>query len=207
VAVKIEVLEKSKESIKFSVNGINPSFANALRRIMISEVPTMAIEWVDFKKNDSALYDELIAHRLGLIPLTYDKKAYKLPEECKDASVKDSRCYAKLKLKKKGPCMVYSGDLESEDESVKPVFDRIPIVELLEGQELELVAYARLGYGREHIKWQGAVVGYSIDNNGKITFEVETCSGLSPEEVVIMATEVFEEKLKEFKSQASKLKF
>jgi DNA-directed RNA polymerase subunit D len=206
VAIKIEILEKSNDIIKFSVEGIKPSFANALRRIMISEIPTMAIEWVDFKKNDSALYDELLAHRLGLIPLTYDKKAYKLPEECKDASVKDAQCFAKLKLNKKGPCVVYSGDLESEDESVKPVFDKIPIVELLEGQEIELIAYARLGYGREHIKWQGAVVGYNIDDNGKITFEVESCSGLKPEEIVLMATEVFEKKLKEFKAQLSKLK-
>lgn len=206
MVIKINILEKSKESIKFVIDGIKPSLANALRRIMISEVPTMAIEWVDFKKNDSALYDELIAHRLGLIPLTYDRKAYKLPEECREASVKDSQCYAKLKLKKKGPCIVYSGDLESEDENVKPVFDKIPIVELLEGQEIELIAYARLGYGKEHIKWQGAVVGYSIDENGKITFEIESCCGLKPEEIVLVATEIFEKKLKEFKSLANKLK-
>jgi len=197
VTIKIEILEKSNDTIKFSVEGIKPSFANALRRIMISEIPTMAIEWVDFKKNDSALYDELLAHRLGLIPLTYDKKAYKLPEECRDASVKDAQCFAKLKLKKKGPCVVYSGE---------PVFDKIPIVELFAGQEIELIAYARLGYGREHIKWQGAVVGYSIDDNGKITFEVESCSGLKAEEIVLMAVEVFEKKLKEFKALLSKLK-
>jgi DNA-directed RNA polymerase subunit D len=206
MAIKIEILKKSEESIKFSVEGMKPSFANALRRIMITEVPTMAIEWVDFKKNDSALYDELIAHRLGLIPLTYDKKNYKLPEECREANVKDSQCFAKLKLKKKGPCIVYSGDLESDDESVKPVFDKIPIVELLEDQEIELIAYSRLGYGKEHIKWQGAVVGYSIDDNGKITFEVESCSGIKPEEIVIMATEVLEKKLKEFKKQIDKIK-
>ena len=206
MAIKIEILERAKDTIKFSVEGVKPSFTNVLRRIMISEVPTMAIEWIDFRKNDSAMYDEILAHRLGLIPLTYEKKAYKLPEECRDASVKDTQCYAKLKLKKKGPCVVYSGDLDSDDESVKPVFDKIPIVELLEGQEVELIAYARLGYGKEHIKWQGAVVGYSIDDNGKITFEVETCSGLLPEEIVLMATEILEKKLKEFKSQITKLK-
>lgn len=205
MSIKVEILEKSKEKIKFRVEGIGPSFANALRRIMISEIPTMAIEWVDFKKNDSALYDELIAHRLALIPLTFDRRAYKLPEECKEASIKDSQCFAKLKLKKKGPCTVYSGDLESEDESVKPVFDRIPIVELLEGQELELIAYARLGYGKEHIKWQGAIVGYGIDEEGKITFEVESCSGLSAEEIVLTATEIFEKKLREFERQIDKL--
>ncbi len=206
MAIKIEILERTKDTIKFSVEGISPSFANSLRRIMISEIPTMAIEWVDFKKNDSAMYDEIIAHRLGLIPLTFDKKAYKLPEECRNASVKDSQCYAKLKLKKKGPCVVYSGDLESDDESVRPVFDKIPIVKLFEGEELELIAYARLGYGKEHIKWQGAVVGYSIDDKGKVIFEVESCSGLKPEEIVLEAAEIFEEKLKDFNSQISKLK-
>jgi len=206
VAIKIEILEKNKDTIKFSVEGISPSFANSLRRIMISEIPTMAIEWVDFKKNDSAMYDEILAHRLGLIPLTFDKKAYKLPEECREASVKDSQCYAKLKLKKKGPCTVYSGDLESDDESVKPVFDKIPIVKLFEGEELELVAYARLGYGKEHIKWQAAIAAYSIDDKGKVTFEVESCSGLKPEEIVLEALEIFEEKLEEFSSKISKLK-
>ena len=203
--MKIQIIEKTPEVIKFSIEGITPGFANALRRIMISEVPTMAIEWVDFKKNDSALYDEILAHRLGLIPLTYDKKAYKSPEECANADVKDSRCYAKLKLKKKGPCMVYSGDLKSDDPSVKPRYDKIPIVELFEGEELELLAYARLGRGKEHAKWQGAIVGYK-EENGKYVFEVETACGLDAENVVKLAIEVFENKVKEFYKCLSKLK-
>jgi len=202
---KIEILERNKESLKFSIEGIKPSFSNALRRIMAFEIPTMAIEWVDIKKNDSAMYDEILAHRLGLIPLTFDKKAYKLPEEAENIdNVKESSLYCKLLLKKKGPCMVYSGDLKSEDESVKPVYPNIPIVQLFEGQELELIAYARLGYGKEHIKWQGAVVGYKIED-GKTIFEVESCSGLSPEEIVFSALDVLEKKLKEFKTQVSKI--
>lgn len=203
---KVEVIEKGKESIKFSITGLKPGFANALRRIMIFEVPTMAIEWVDIKKNDSALYDEILAHRLGLIPLSYNRKVYKLPEEAENIdNVKDSTLYCKLVLKKGGPCMVYSSDLKSEDESVKPIYPNIPIVQLLEGQEIELVAYARLGYGKENIKWQGAVVGYSMEND-KVTFEVESCSGLKPEEIVEISLEVLEKKLKEFGSQISKIK-
>jgi len=202
--MKIGILEKNPERIKFFVEGIKPGFANALRRAMVSEVPTMAIEWVDFKRNDSALYDEIIASRLGQIPLTYDIRAYKSPEECKDADVKDSRCYVKLKLKKKGPCMVYSGDLKSGDPSVKPRYDKIPIVELFEGEELELLAYARLGRGREHAKWQGAVVGYSIEN-GKIVFDVETACGLDAEKVVLLAAETLEKKFKDFSKALKKL--
>jgi len=198
--MKVEVIEKTPEVVKFCVEGITAGTANALRRIMTAEIPTMAIEWVDFKQNTSALYDEIIAHRLGLIPLTFDKKAYKSPEECREADVSDSRCFAKLKLKKVGPCIVYSGDLQSDDPSVKPRYERIPIVELFEGEELELLAYARLGRGKEHAKWQGAVVGYR-EENGKYCFEVETACGLDAEEIVKIAVEILEDKVKEFSSK------
>lgn len=202
--MKAKVLEENASSIRFLAEGIKPGFANALRRIMIAEVPTMAIEWVDFKSNDSVLYDELIAHRLSLIPLTFDRKAYAEPEECRNADVKNSRCYAKLKLKKKGPCMVYSGDLKSDDPSVRPVFDRIPIVELFEEQELELMAYAKLGVGKEHAKWQAAVVGFET-KNGKFIFTVESVSGLKPEEIVLRAVDVFGKKLREFRKLIKRL--
>jgi len=158
--MEIKILEKKEPEIRFLVEGIKPSFASALRRVMISEIPTMAIEWVDFKKNDSALNDEIIANRLGQIPLTFDKKAYNLPSECSCGGKGCSRCQVKLTLKKKGPCTVYSSDLKSTAKDVKPVYDKIPIVELLEGQEIQLEAIAQLGTGREHAKWQGAVVGY-----------------------------------------------
>jgi DNA-directed RNA polymerase II subunit RPB3 len=69
-AISVEILESSKDSIKFAVNNIDCSMANSLRRIMICEVPVMAIELVQIVKNSSALNDEYLAHRLGLIPLS-----------------------------------------------------------------------------------------------------------------------------------------
>lgn len=163
--MKIEILNKNDSEIRFLVEGIKPSFASALRRIMISEIPTMVIEWVDFKSNDSVLNDEIIANRLGLIPLTFDQKAYNLPSECGCKGKECSRCQVKLTLKKKGPSMVYSGDLKSNAKDVKAVFDKIPIVELFENQELQFEAIAQLGVGREHVKWQCAVVGYKSKPN------------------------------------------
>lgn len=142
---------------------------SALRRIILSEIPTMAIEWVVFRKNDSALNDEIIAHRLALVPLKFDKKAYNLPEKCTCKGKGCSRCQVKLVLKKKGPCMVYSGDLKSDAKDVKPVYNDIPIVELFEDQELELEATAQLGLGKIHAKWQGGIVGYK--NVPKITIK------------------------------------
>ena len=158
--MKIKILEKNNEKIRFIIEGITPALAGELRGIMISEVPTMAIEWVDFNKNDSVLWDEIMANRLGLIPLVYNTKFYNFKKDCKCGGKGCVHCQVSFKLKKKGPCIVYSGDMTSSDEKVKPVYDNIPIVELTEGQELEFESFAELGLGKEHAKWQAAIVGY-----------------------------------------------
>lgn len=207
--MKVDVQNKTNSEIKFVVEGVKPSFASALRRIMMSEVPTMAVEWVDFKKNDSALPDEVIANRLGLVPLTFDK-GYNLQDECKCGGKGCSNCQVKLVLKKKGPAVVYSGDLKSAAKDVKPVFDKIPITELFENQEIQFEATAQLGTGRKHSKWQAAVVGYESNETksgeGKYSFAVETASGLTPEEIVLNAAEILETKMGEFSKQIKKLK-
>lgn len=181
-SMEVEVLEKNEENIKLRIKGVTPGLMAMIRRSILAEIPTMAIEWVDFIKNDSAMPDEIIAHRLGLIPLTFDKKAYKLPEECEcNKEEFCPQCQVKLYLRKKGPCMVYSGDLKTTDESVKPVYDKIPIVELLENEELEFEAIAQLGYGKEHAKWQAGIMNFR--NLAKVNLKdkklvdklIETC--------------------------------
>ncbi len=209
--MKVEVNNKTDSEIRFAVEGVKPSFASALRRIMLSEVPTLAVEWVDFKKNDSALPDEVVSNRLGLVPLTFDAKSYNLPEECKCGGKGCSNCQVKLTLKKKGPAVVYSGDLKSADKDVKPVYEKIPITELFENQEIQFEATAQLGIGRKHAKWQAAVVGYDSETVGKsdeesFKFTVETSSGLKPEEIVSTAAEILEKKMSEFVKQIKKLK-
>jgi len=203
--MKVKILEKNGNEIKFSVEGLTPGFANALRRIMMSEVPTMAIEWVDFKKNDSVLPDEIIANRLGQIPLTFDKKAYDLPSECKCDGKRCSRCQIELVLKKKGPGFVYAEDLKSSAKDVKPVFEKIPIVELFEDEELQFEAIAQLGLGKDHAKWQAAIVGYNYDG-GNFVFDIESVSGLPAEEIVTTAAEVLEKKMNEFEKDLGKVK-
>lgn len=205
MVMEVKILKKNEREMSFSVKGITPAFANALRRIMIGEVPTMAIEWVDFKKNDSALPDEIIAHRLGLIPLTFDKKAYELPSECKCEGKGCSRCQVELVLKEKGPKVVYASDLKSSAKDVKPVFEKIPIVELFEGEELQLEAIAQLGLGKEHVKWQAAIVGYNYEGENFV-FNVESVSGLSPKEIVMAAAKILEKKMKDFSKALEKLK-
>lgn len=171
--MKVEVYDKTDSEIKFGIEGVKPSFASALRRIMLSEVPTMAIEWVEFKKNDSALPDEIVANRLGLVPLIFEKNGYNLPEECKCEGKGCSNCQVKLTMKKKGPAVVYSGDLKSTAKDVKPVYEKIPITELFEGQEIQFEATAQLGKGRRHAKWQAAIVGYQNKPVVVVTKEAE----------------------------------
>ena len=158
--MKIKILKKNENKIRFIVEGIDSSIAGELRRIMMSEVPTLSVEWVDFIKNDSVLWDEIIASRLGLIPLTFKPKSYKEKKDCRCGGKGCSHCQVTLSLKKKGPCTVYSSDLVPSDKKVKPVYDKIPIVELTENQELKFEAIAHLGLGKKHAKWQASIVGY-----------------------------------------------
>jgi len=205
--MKIKILKQNKNEVSFVVEEINHNFANELRRIMISEVSTMAIEFVDFKKNDSSLPDELVANRLGQIPLTFDRKAYNINATCDNCDGKGcSRCQVELVLKKKGVGIIYSGDLKSKAKDVQPVFDKIPIAELFDPtDEIQFEAIAQLGNGRTHAKWQAAVVGYKYDGNN-FTFNVETISGLNPEEIVVSAAEYLEDKASEFEKAVGKLK-
>jgi DNA-directed RNA polymerase subunit D len=158
--MKISVVSYSDSEMKFIIEGVKSDFAGELRRIMLSEVPTMAIEWVDFLRNDSAIPDEVVANRLGQVPLTFDAKTYNLPSECKCGGKGCSQCQVKISLKKRGPDIVYAGDMKTNADDVAPVFERIPITELFDDQEVEFNAIAQLGTGKEHAKWQAAVVGY-----------------------------------------------
>ncbi|MEM4267659.1 MAG: DNA-directed RNA polymerase subunit D [Candidatus Woesearchaeota archaeon] len=151
---------QSKTKLTFMVKDIESSYANALRRIMINKVPTLAIEEVEFRKNSSVLYDETIAHRLGLIPLKTDLKSYKLPAKCKCKGAGCAQCQVKLTLKAKGPATVYASSLKSQDPAVEPVYPNMPIVKLLENQELEFIATAVLGVGKDHAKWSPGLVYY-----------------------------------------------
>ncbi|MEX2738134.1 MAG: DNA-directed RNA polymerase subunit D [Candidatus Wukongarchaeota archaeon] len=158
--MEVKILKKTGDKIRFIIEGSDSALAGELRRIMMLEVPTLAVEWVDFVKNDSILWDEIIASRLGLIPLIFKPKYYKLKKDCNCKGKGCSHCQVTLSLVKKGPCTVYSGDLVPSDKKVKPVYEKIPIVELTEGQELKFEAIAQLGLGRGHAKWQASIVGY-----------------------------------------------
>ena len=158
--MEIQVLDKKDSELTFVVKGINPAIANYLRRSMIAEVPILAIDEVNFIKNDSALFDEMIAHRLGLVPLKTDLKSYNLQEECTCKGKGCAKCTLNLTLIAKGPGVVYSAEIKSQDPKIVPIFEKMPITLLVKGQKLELEAVAKLGLGKTHAKFVPAVVFY-----------------------------------------------
>ena len=173
--MEIRVLENNKEQgkLSFILKDSNPVFVNTLRRLMVDEVPTMAIEDIEFSKNNSLLYDEMIAHRLGLTPLKTDLKSYNLPEKCKCEGKGCNRCQLKMVLKSAKVGNVYASEIKSKDPAVKPVYPDTPIVKLLKGQSLELEATAVLGTGKHHTKWSPCHVWYKYKPVIEITGEVK----------------------------------
>lgn len=154
--MEIQLLEKRDNELRFIIKGVSTAFVNTLRRTAIAEVPAMAIEDVVILANSSVLFDEIIAHRLGLIPLTTPKEGYVMPKDCECRGSGCSKCQVRLYLdiKAEYPMVVYSENLLSDDPNVRPVYGNIPIVKLEEGQSLVLEAYAQLGLGKDHAKWQ-----------------------------------------------------
>ena len=160
-------MQKTKEKLVFSAE-INESLANAIRR-SVNEIPVLAIDEVEIYKNDSALYDEIIGNRLGLIPLKMEK-TMNLKEECTCKGKDCAKCTIQLKLKAKGPGIVYAEDFKGKADVI---YEKMPIVSLREEQELELVVFARLGKGREHAKFSPGLVYYR--NLAKA--EIKNCEG------------------------------
>ena len=173
--MELKLLHKSKDGLKttFGIKNLDVSYINSLRRIMMSEVPTLAIEEVEFRKNTSLLYDETMAHRLGLVVLSSDLKSYTLPAECTCKGEGCAKCQLKLTLTSaKSGDVVKASIMKSEDPKVIPVHGDTIIVKLSKGQELELEATAILGKGKDHIKWSPGLVYYNY--KPKITVNNDT---------------------------------
>lgn len=156
----IKLLSKKEDRMSFSINKTDNVFVNTLRRMIMDEVPTMAIEDVEFKKNDSVLYDEVVAHRLGLIPLKTDLKNYSFPDPTQKGEI-SAATHVTFTLKTKASGMIETSKMKSNDPKVVPVYENIPITYLEGEQELEFTALAHLGRGKEHIKWSPAHVWFT----------------------------------------------
>ena len=132
--MEIEVKDQNDDEIVFIIRDAEVPFVNAIRRTAMMSIPKLAIEDVNIVKNDSAMFDEVLAHRLGLTPLVSDLESIEglvLPDEC-DCDDYCPHCSVSFTLNKKGPGVVYSKDLVYSDPKIKPVYDTIPLVKLKE---------------------------------------------------------------------------
>jgi DNA-directed RNA polymerase subunit D len=203
-SLSIDILEKEDERVTVKFNNAPRQYVNALRRLSISEVPTLAIDDVIILENSSVMHDEAIAHRLGLVPLRTDLDRFVMPHDCDCKSTLGcSKCRVLLVLDSEAnekTKVVTSGELLSEDELVKPVSKDIPIIILAPSQKLKFEAYARLGVGKDHAKWQptsAAIVKDGKDENESILI-IETNGALTAEEVIMTAIEKLNSKIKNF---------
>jgi len=174
--MEIQFASLDETATRFTLSGASPAFANAMRRAMISDVPTLAIEDVRIYDNTSALFDEMLAHRLGLIPIRTDLDTYVARENCSCGGAGCPGCTVTFTLSAEGPRTVTSGDLIPQDVKTVPVSDNIPIVKLTKGQKLVLEARAVLGTGKDHAKWQATLVcGYKNHPAIAITDACDAC--------------------------------
>jgi DNA-directed RNA polymerase subunit D len=194
--VEIQVIDKTENYMRFIVSGVNTPFVNALRRIMLTEVPAMAIDEVVILENSSILNDEILSHRMGFIPLKTDLDSYSLPDECKcESEFGCSLCRSNLTLEieaKDKITTVYSGDMVPENPDIAPVSDKIPLAKLAPDQRIKMEAYARLGKGKKHAKWQPVsmcVYSYmpEIKIDSKTCDACGKCAKVCPEEILIQA--------------------
>ncbi|MBN2250711.1 MAG: DNA-directed RNA polymerase subunit D [Candidatus Altiarchaeota archaeon] len=198
--MKINVTEATKDKVRFNVSGIDVSLANALRRIIISEIPVMAIDKITFYENSSILNDEVLALRLGLTPLKTDLKTYNPVTECTCKGKGCAKCTAVVTMDVQGPGVVYSKEIKCKDPEIAPVHDNIPIAKLIEVQKIKFEATARLGTGKEHMKWQGGIASYEIREDGSFDFFIESFNQLDLTDVIKTAFEVFNKKIEDLKT-------
>lgn len=193
----IDMLKEKDNKLEFVLKGAPVPFANLIRRYGMGQVPVFAIDRVTFYENSSSMFDEYLAHRLGQVPLVSDSS------RAGDEIV--------FTLEAEGPSTVMSKELKSSDAKVKASLDNLPLLKLLEGQNIRLEAKARKGIGRQHAKWQPGLIAYEILKANEFKFKVESFMQLEPRDflmksadIVIARCDELDEKLADIKAPKGK---
>ncbi|MFZ2455687.1 MAG: DNA-directed RNA polymerase subunit D [Candidatus Altiarchaeia archaeon] len=198
--MKLTIIEATENKVKFNVSGLDLALANALRRIVISEIPTMAIESVTYYENSSILNDEILSLRLGLMPIKTDLKTYIPVSDCTCEGKGCAKCTVTLSMDMKGPGIVYSGELKSTDPEIMPVHDKIPLAKITPEQSVKFEARAELGTGKRHMKWQGGLASYELKEDGSFDFFIESFNQLELPELIDSAFNIFNQKIEDLKA-------
>ncbi len=200
----VKIVERREHEVRFMLTGVKTRVANALRRVMIAEVPKLAIDEVLIHENTSLLYDEQLALRLALIPLKTALRDFS-PDD------RISLTLQAVSPERAGSAMVYSKELISSDPGVEAAFQHIPVVKLISDerevgglksvarQKIALEAIARLGRGKEHAKWQPVTVCAYRElpdeaQTKQLLFTVESDGALPVDEIVLEAARILRQK-------------
>ena len=200
--MSLNIISQNDEKVSVKLKGIPLQYANALRRICLNGIPIYAIDTVDVLVNSSVLADEGIAHRLGLIPIKTELSAVQQNNES------DKIMFTLDSGETNQTRTILSGELKSQDETIKPISDNIPIITLAPGQRLKIEAYARLGRGTEHAKWNSANISTLTESekDDERVLTVETTGALEPQHIVLSSVEELANRLDKFKTYLSDLK-
>jgi len=208
----LEIVSQDKQRISVKLKDVPLQYANALRRICLNGVPVFAIDTVDIIENSSVLADEGLAHRLALIPIKTDLSRFVEPSKCDCKSEAGcSNCRVMLVLDSGDTDVtrtILSDELTSEDKDISPISDKIPIIQLAPGQRVKLEAYARLGRGTEHAKWNSSNISVLTETNkeNEHVLTVESTGALVPEQIILTGVDELSNRLLEFKDILDQLK-
>ena len=196
----IQILTDDDKKISIKLKDVPLYYVNELRRICLNGVPIFAIDTVDIIENSSVFVDESLTHTLGMIPLK---------TELGEFDESNSRVMLVLDSEAaENTMMVTSAELESKDQVVKPVSNQIPIAYLAPGQRIKLEAYARLGKGTEHAKWNSANISTltDTDKEDEYILTVETTGSLEPKQIILAGIDELSKSLEQFKEILVNLK-
>ena len=200
--MSLQVIDQNEQKISVKLQGMPLQYANALRRICLNGVPIFAIDTVDILENTSILADEGIAHRLGLIPLKTEFSSI-------DSNIESDKVMLTLDSGDTTETRtIFSGDIQSQDNVIKPISEKIPIVTLAPNQKIKFEAHARLGRGTEHAKWNSANIATltETDKDDEHILTVETTGALEPKYIILASINELSKRLDIFKETISDLK-
>ena len=199
--MSLNIISQNDEKVSVKLKGIPLQYANALRRLCLNGIPIYAIDTVDILINSSVLADEGIAHRFGLIPIKTELSAVQQDNQS------DRIMFTLDSGETNETRTVLSGELKSQDDIIKPISDNIPIITLAPGQRLKIEAYAKLGRGTEHAKWNSANISTLTESekDDERILTVETTGALEPQHIILSSVEELSRRLDEFKNLLSDL--
>ena len=189
--MKVSVIENLPGVMRIDMNSISYGLANAIRRVAIGEVGCFAVDKVTFYENTSSIFDEYVAHRIGLVPILTPKGYGET-----DAIV--------FSLEVEGPVTAYSKDMKSADKEVKVANENIPLIKLAAGQKVRADCKAVIGKGNTSAKFQPGIVTYKAKEGSDFEFYVESFGQIPANEMIRRALDIISSDLKEIHKELKK---